>query len=50
MSRNERNKRKKYREKFLYKTPNNTKEALLLDKRNGTTLWADIISNYMTEL
>ena len=35
MSRNKRNKVKKDLEKFGYKIPNHSREALLLDKKNG---------------
>ena len=44
MSINERKKVKKDQDKFGYKIPNNSREALLLDKKNGDTLWDDVIS------
>ena len=44
MSRNDRNKVKKDQEKFGYNIPNNSRELLLLDKKNVNTLWADAIS------
>ena len=50
MSRNEHNKVKKYREKFGYNIPNSSREALLLYKKNGNTLWDDVISKEITAL
>ena len=50
MSRNERNKVKKYREKFGYNIPNNYREALISDKKNGNTLWSDAISKQLKAL
>ena len=50
ISRNERNKGNNDRDKFGYKIPNNYREALLLDKNNGNTLWAYEISKDMTTL
>ena len=50
MSRNERNKGKKDWEKFGYKIPNNYREALLLDKKNGNNLWAETIAKDITAL
>ena len=50
ISRNEHNKVNKDREKFGYKIPNNSREALLLDSKNGKTLWADAIAKEMTAL
>ena len=50
ISRNERNKTKKYREIFGYNIPKNYREALLLDKNNGNNLWAEKIAKGMTEL
>ena len=50
ISRNERNKVKKDWEKFGYNIPNNSRKALLLDKKNGNTLWYDAISKQMTSL
>ena len=47
---NEHIKGKKDREKFGYKIPNNSREELLLDKKNGNNLWADEISKKMTAL
>ena len=44
MPRNERNKGKKDWEKFGYKIPNNSREALLLDKKNGNNLWTYTIA------
>ena len=50
ISRNERNKINKDQEKFGYKIPNNSREAILLDKKNGNTLWDDEISKEITSL
>ena len=50
MSKNELNKVKKDRGKFRCNIPNNSREALLLDKKNGHILWADAIAKYMTSL
>ena len=50
MSRNDRNKVNKYRDKFGYKIPNNFREVLLLDKKNGNTLWSDAIYKEMSAL
>ena len=50
MSRNECNKVKEDREKFGYKITNNSRESLLLDKKNGNTLWYDAIAKEMTAL
>ena len=44
MSINKRNKVKKDRENFGYKIPQNYTEALLLDKKNGNTLWDDSVA------
>ena len=44
VSRNYRNKVNKYLDKFGYNIPNNSRELLLLDKKNVNTLWADAIS------
>ena len=44
MSINERNKVKKDQEHFGYKITNNSREALLLYKKNGKTLWDGEIS------
>eukprot|EP00957_Ditylum_brightwellii_P183720 13993559-Ditylum_brightwellii.AAC.1 len=43
LSRNARNQKKKIREKFGVKILRNTKEALLLDKKNGDSKWAEAI-------
>ena len=45
MSRNYLNKVNKDWEKFGYIIPNNSSEAILLDKKNGNTLWSDAIVN-----
>ena len=45
MSRNERNKGKKDREKFGHNIPNNSIETLLLDNNNWNTLWDDYITS-----
>ena len=50
MSINEPNKVKKYQEKFGYKIPKNSREAILLDKKNWNTLWYDAISDEMMAL
>ena len=50
MSRNERNKGKKGREEFGYKITNNYRGELLLDKKNGNTLWDYAISKEMAVL
>ena len=50
ISRNERNKVKTYQWKFGYKITNNSREALLLDNKNGNTLWSDVIVKYMNAL
>eukprot|EP00957_Ditylum_brightwellii_P009590 723517-Ditylum_brightwellii.AAC.1 len=43
LSTNARNQKKKIREKFGIKIPRNMKEALLLDKKNGDSKWAEAI-------
>lgn len=43
-------KKTKTTEKFGIKIPNNTREALLLDKMNGNTKWADAIAKEMLGL
>ena len=50
ISRNERNKGNDDRDKFRYKIPNNYREALLLDKNIGNTLWVYEISKDMKTL
>ena len=50
ISRNERKKGNKYREKFGYKIPKNSREVLLLEKKNGNTLWGVAISEQMITL
>ena len=50
VSRNERKKVNKDHNKFGYKIPKNSMEALLLDKKNGNILWFDAISKEITEL
>ena len=50
MSRNERNKVNGDREKFGYKIPNITREALLLDKKNGNILCNDAIAKDVAAL
>ena len=50
MSRNEHNKVNKYREKFGYNITNNSRKALILDKKNGNILWSDAIVNEMKAL
>ena len=44
MSKNARNAKIKHREKFGIRIPNNVREALLFDKLNGDTKWADAIA------
>ena len=44
MSINERNKVKKYQEKFGYDIPKTFRETLLLDRKNGKTLWSYAIA------
>ena len=50
MSKNEHNKVKKYGKKFEYNIPKNSREVLLLDKKNGNTLWVYAIAKEMKEL
>ena len=47
---NARNKGKKDWEKIGYKITNNSREAILVDKKNGNNLWHDTISKEMTAL
>ena len=49
-SKNARNAMKKAREKFGFRIPINTRQALLFDKENGNTKWADAIAKEMTSL
>ena len=50
ISKNARNQRKEMREKFGIKIPNNTREALLLDRMNGDNKWAEAIKKEMDAL
>jgi len=50
LSRNARNQKKKIREKFGIKISRNTREALLLDKKNGDSKWAEAICKEMDAL
>ena len=50
MSKNARNAKIKHREKFGIRIPNNVREALLFDKLNGDTKWADAIAKEMGAL
>eukprot|EP00957_Ditylum_brightwellii_P210501 15365052-Ditylum_brightwellii.AAC.3 len=50
LSRNARNQKKKIREKFRIKIPRNTKEALLLDKKNGDNKLKEAICKEMDAL
>ena len=50
MSRNDIIKGKKDWEKFEYNISNNFREALLLDKKNGNSLWSDAISKEIIAL
>ena len=50
MSRNARNAKKKYREKFGIRIPRNVREALLFDKMNGDSKWAEAIKKEMDAL
>ena len=47
---NKRNRGKKDQENFGYKITNNYREALLLDRKDGNTLWDDATRKEMTEL
>jgi hypothetical protein len=50
MSKNSQNAKIKDRTKYDIRVPNNTREALLLDKTNKKTYWADAIAKEMTAL
>ena len=50
MSRNECNKVKKDWEKIEYKTPHTSRKIILLDMKNGNTLWDNDIDKDMTTL
>eukprot|EP00957_Ditylum_brightwellii_P055153 4180021-Ditylum_brightwellii.AAC.1 len=50
LSRNARNQKKKIREKFGINIPRNTKEALLLDEKNGDSNWTEAICKEMDAL
>ena len=50
MSKNARNAKIKHREKFGIRIPSNVREALLFDKLNGNTKWADAILKEMNAL
>ena len=50
MSRNDCKKVKNDWEKLGYNITNNSREALLLDKRNGNTLWDDAIAKHIMAL
>ena len=50
ISRNECNKVNIYREIFGYKISNNSREALILDKKIWNTLWSDNIANEIMAL
>ena len=47
MSRNRHNKVNKDRDKFGYNIINNSREVLLLNKKNANTLWDDDIAKEM---
>ena len=49
-SRNTRTSSKLMSKKFGVKIPNNVKEALLLDRINGDSKWADVIKREMDAL
>ena len=50
ISQNKRNEKKGLRTKFGFKVPRNVKEALLFDKENNNTEWADAIAKEMMAL
>ena len=50
ISRNKRNEKKGARTKYGIEIPRNVKEALIMDERNGNTLWADAIMKEMSAL
>lgn len=50
ISKNARNARNKNREKFGIRIPNNTQEALVYDRQNGNTRWAEAIAKEMNAL
>eukprot|EP00957_Ditylum_brightwellii_P131815 10051889-Ditylum_brightwellii.AAC.1 len=50
LSRNAKNQKKKIRKKFRIKIPRSIKEALLLDKKNGDSKWAEAIDKKIDAL
>jgi hypothetical protein len=50
VSRNTRNAKEKKKEKFGIRIPRNTKEALIFDKENNNSLWAETIAKEMDAL
>ena len=50
ISRNERNKGKNDQDKFGYKITKNSREEILLYKKNGNTLWDDAIAKEIRAL
>jgi len=50
LSKNTRDKNIKNKEKFGVKVPNNVRDALILDRINKNTLWADAMTKEMSAL